>query len=221
MAVYVITEPESIKGIYDTWDACKATVDGMKGAKYQNVHDLEEANRLIEGGGLVLEPGLHVFTDGNHRGGVGVVIVWMGDNPSDHPTVTAEIATSVGRIFYGGVVRAMSSDEEVQAALLKSRNVLAELGGLYLALWQAPAKSAMTIVHDYEGIASWMTGKWKAKELVVKAIVDGCNRIVDQKELQLQFQWQKGHTSSWAGRHDLARFNARADELATLGGSGS
>jgi hypothetical protein len=89
---------------------------------------------------------------------------------------------------------------------------------LYLALWQAPAKREMTIVHDYEGIGAWMTGKWKTKEPVVTAIVDGCKEIVNQKELRLQFHWQKGHTSSWAGRHDLARFNTRADELATLGG---
>ena len=130
-----------------------------------------------------------------------------------------EIATSVGRIFYGRLIAALGNDDEVQAALEKSRNVLAELGGLYLALWQAPTNAKLTIVHDYEGIASWMTGKWKANEPVVKAIVDACKEIVEQKGLDLQFQWQKGHTSSWAGRHDLARFNGRADELATAGAS--
>ena len=45
------------------------------------------------------------------------------------------------RIFYGGVVPALGSEEEVELALQKSRNVLAELGGLYLALWQAPANT--------------------------------------------------------------------------------
>ena len=132
-----------------------------------------------------------------------MVIVWMTENPSHDPTVVAEIATSVGRIFYGGVVPALGSEKDVEVALEKSRNVLAELGGLYLALWQAPANSAITIVHDYEGVASWMTGKWKAHEPVVRAIVDGCKQIVEAKQLDLSFQWQKGHTSSWAGRHDL------------------
>ena len=216
---YVITEPESIKGVCETWDECRSKVEGVKGARYQKVHDEAEAHALLEGTGVVLKPGLHVFTDGNHRGGVGVVIVWMSENPSDDPTAVAEIATSVGRIFYGGVVPALGSEEEVEVALEKSRHVLAELGGLYLALWQAPANSAITIVHDYEGVASWMTGKWKANETVVRAIVDGCKQIVEDKRLDLSFQWQKGHTSSWAGRHDLARFNARADALATVGGS--
>lgn len=215
---YVITEPEAIRSICETWDECKSKVDGVKGAKYQKVHHRAEAEAMLDGSGVVLAPGLHVFTDGNDRGGVGVVVVWMSDDPSDDATVVAEVTTSVGRIFYGGVVPGLGSDGEVQAALQKSRNVLSELGGLYLALWQAPAKREMTIVHDYEGIGAWMTGKWKTKEPVVTAIVDGCKEIVNQKELRLQFHWQKGHTSSWAGRHDLARFNTRADELATLGG---
>jgi hypothetical protein len=62
LALYVVTQPESIKAIYDTWDACKAAVDGVKGARYQKVHDIEEAKALIEGEGLVLSPGLHVFS---------------------------------------------------------------------------------------------------------------------------------------------------------------
>jgi hypothetical protein len=79
--------------------------------------------------------------------------------------------------------------------------------------------TAITIVHDYEGVASWMTGKWRANEPIVRAIVDSCKQIVEDKRLDLSFQWQKGHTSSWPGRHDVARFNARADALATAGGS--
>jgi viroplasmin len=152
---YVITEPESIKGICETWDECRSKVEGVKGAKYQKVHDEAEAQALLKGTGVVLKPGLHVFTDGNHRGGVGVVIVWMSENPSDDPTVVAEIATSVRRIFYGGVVPALGSEEEVEVALKKSRHVLAELGGLYLALWQAPANSAVTIRADAVAAGGW------------------------------------------------------------------
>ena len=51
---------------------------------------------MLEAGCVVLTPGLHVFTDGNHHGGVGVVVVWMADGPFDEPIVVTEIATSVG-----------------------------------------------------------------------------------------------------------------------------
>lgn len=219
MPYFVVTQPDSIRGIYDTWEECKSKVDGITGAKYQKVQDLEQARAMVEGTGVVLRPGLHVFTDGNDRGGVGVVVVWMSEDASSDPTVVTEIATSVGQVFYGGAIPQLGTDEDMQAALDKIRNVLAELGGLYLALWQAPSKTHLTIVHDYEGVAAWLGGQWKAKDPVVKAIVNACRHLVTAKELQLGFVWQRGHTSSWAGRHDLARFNSRADQLATQGSS--
>lgn len=219
MPYYVVTQPESIRGVYDTWEKCKAAVDGVKGARYQKVHDLEQAEAMVGGEGVALAPGLHVFTDGNDRGGVGVVVVWASAERGDEPVVVAEMATSVSRIFHGGAIPGLTGEDEVSAALEKSRNILAELGGLYLALWQAPANAELTIVHDYKGVAAWMEGRWKANEHVLKAIVDACKEVVTRKRLSLAFKWQKGHTSSWAARHDLARFNARADELATQGAS--
>jgi Caulimovirus viroplasmin len=43
---YVITEPESIKGVCETWDECRSKVEGVKGAKYQKVRDEAEAQAL-------------------------------------------------------------------------------------------------------------------------------------------------------------------------------
>lgn len=217
MSLYVVTKPESIRGVYKTWADCKAKVDRVKGAVYQKVEDEEHAQAVLEGRAIVLPPGLHVFTDGNDRGGVGVVVAWMGDDASSDPVVVTEIATSVGHVFYGGVISGLGSDDAVQEALAKSRNVLAELGGLYLALWQAPAKVALTIVHDYEGVAAWLQGRWKAKDSVVKAVVEACRTVIKRKGLDPEFVWQRGHTSTWAGRNDFAMLNNRADALATQG----
>lgn len=219
MPYFVVTEPESIRGIYHSWDECKSKVNGITGAKYQKVQDLEQARAMIESGGVVLSPGLHVFTDGNHHGGVGVVVVWMPDGTSEEPVVVTEIATSVGQVFHGGVIPGLDDDAAVGAALEQVRNVLAELAGLYLALWQAPEEAHLSIVHDYKGVGDWMEGRWKAKDPVVKAVVTSCRGVVESKRLQMAYTWQHGHTSAWAGRHDLARFNARADALATRGGS--
>ena len=131
----------------------------------------------------------------------------------------AEIATSVHHVFRGGLIPDLDTDDQIRNALAQSRNVLSELGGLYLALWQAPAGRRLTIVHDYSGVAEWMEDRWKMKDPTVGSIVDACREIVERKHLDLEFVWQKGHTSSWAGRHDKARFNARADQLATEGSS--
>jgi hypothetical protein len=217
MPYYVVTKPDSIRGIYKTWTECKSKVDGVAGAVHQKVEDEEHARLLLEGRAIVLPPGLHVFTDGNHHGGVGVVVVWMGDDASVEPVVVTEIATSVGQVFYGGVVPGLGSDDAVQEALSNARNVLAELGGLYLALRQAPAKAELTIVHDYEGVAAWWKGRWKARDPVVKAVVDACRALATRKGLDLDFVRQRGHTSTRAGRNDFARFNHRADSLATQG----
>jgi hypothetical protein len=54
-----------------------------------------------------------------------------------------------------------------------------------------PANSAITIVHDYEGVGSWMKGKWKANEPVVKAIVDVCKQLEADKRLDLSFQGRR------------------------------
>lgn len=217
MPYYVVTEPESIRGICQTWDVCKSKVDGVAGAVYQKVESYEEAQALLDGTGVVLPPGLHVFTDGNHQGGVGVVVVWMPEAPRSAPVVVTKIATSVGQVFYGGAIPGFAGDEAIRDALSRVRNVLAELAGLYVALWQAPAKSQLTIVHDYEGASAWLEGRWKAADPIVKAVVTECLELAKRKGLRLEFVWQRGHTSAWAGRHDLARFNGRADELATQG----
>jgi len=46
-----VTEPESIKGVCETWAECRSRVDGVKGAKYQKVHDEAQAQALLEGTG--------------------------------------------------------------------------------------------------------------------------------------------------------------------------
>ena len=94
--VYVVTAPASIRGIYDTWDACRAAVSGIAGARYQGVSSREVAEAMLSGEGLQLEPGLYAFVDGNAMGGIGVVLVEQRDA---EPAATREIATTVYDVF--------------------------------------------------------------------------------------------------------------------------
>ena len=215
MSYYVITAPESAQGIFETWDECQVAQKGVKGVKHQKVETREEAEGMLSGEGVVLPPGLHVFTDGNDRGGVGVVVAWIGDDPKREPVVVTEIGTSVGHVFYDGLIPGLGSPEEIAQALEEARNVLAELAGLYLALWQAPASATLTIVHDYKGVARYFDSSWKTRGATLKGVIEACKALETKKQLNLSFHWQRGHTSHWAGRHDLGRLNARADQLAT------
>src|SRR5262249_58901728 len=75
LKLYVVTTPAAIRGIYETWNACRAAVSGVRGARYQAVSSRAQAEALLSGEGLRLVPGRYAFVDGNAMRGVGVVLV--------------------------------------------------------------------------------------------------------------------------------------------------
>jgi hypothetical protein len=211
--VYVVTEPERIRGIYDSWDACAAAVKGVSGARYQAVGSREQAEAMLRGEGTPLEPGLYAFVDGNHLGGVGVVIV---ERTADaEPVIVEALGLTVDQVFAGAGVRSLSTQHAVRAALARLRNVLAELAGLHLALRLFPEGAAVVVVHDYKGVGAWLEGRWRAKDPLVAEVVQACRDLIGRRRLSVRFRHQRGHAAAWAGRDDFAHFNARADALAT------
>jgi viroplasmin len=215
--VYVVTAPERIRGVYESWSACEAAVKGVKGARYQGVATRAQAEAMLRGEGTALTPGLYAFVDGNHLGGVGVVLV---DATGEEPAVVEALGMTVKEVFAGGGVSSLTEPKAIAAALARLRNVLAELAALYLALRLVPEGASLTVVHDYEGVGAWMTGRWKTKDQLVAEIVAACKTLAERRRLTLALRQQRGHQSSWAGRDDFAHFNARADALATEAGSG-
>jgi ribonuclease HI len=215
--VYVVTAPERIRGVYETWPACEAAVKGVPGARYQAVASRAQAEAMLRGEGTALTPGLYAFVDGNHLGGVGVVLV---DASGEAPEVVEELGMTVTQVLAGGAVPPLATPGAIATALARLRNVLAELAALYLALRLVPEGGAVTVVHDYEGVGAWMTGRWKTKDPLVAEVVAACKALASSRRLTLAFQHQRGHQSTWAGRDDLAHFNARADALASDAASG-
>ena len=211
--VYVVTAPDRIRGIYASWPDCAAAVKGVSGARYQAVGSREQAEAMLRGEGTELEPGLYAFVDGNHLGGVGVVIVERAARGD--PEIVEAVGLTVTQVFAGADVRAISTPPAVRAALERLRNVLAELAALHLALRMLPEGAAVTIVHDYEGIGAWLEGRWRAKDPLVAEIVAACRDLIGRRRLTVRFRHQRGHAAAWAGRDDFAHFNARADALAS------
>jgi hypothetical protein len=152
MRIYVVTAPESARGVYETWAACKAKVYRVPGARFQSVDSREEAEALL-GDGIILPPGTYAFTDGNAVGGVGIVVLEQGP---DSVRLMHEVSTTVSRVFAGTGTPGLESEDEVAAALAKLHNILAELAGLYHALLLIPLGKSITIVYDYKGIGAWM-----------------------------------------------------------------
>jgi hypothetical protein len=172
---------------------------------------------MLRDEGAALAPGLYAFVDGNHLGGVGVVLVDAG---GEEPTVVDALGMTVRDVFMGGGVASLAAPKAIATALIRLRNILAELAALYLALRIGPEGAALTVVHDYEGVGAWMTGRWKTKDPLVAEIVAACTALASARRLTLTFRHQRGHQSSWAGRDDFAHFNARADALATEAATG-
>jgi ribonuclease HI len=209
--VYVVTAPERIRGVYDTWAACEAAVKGVSGARYQAVASRTQADAMLRGEGTVLTAGLYAFVDGNHHGGVGVVLV---EASGEEPRVVDEAGMTVTQVFAGGPIASLASPRAIETALARLRNVLAELAALYLALRIIAERAQLTVVHDYEGVGAWMTGRWKTRDPIVAEIIAACTALASARGLTLAFRHQRGHQAAWAGRDDYARFNARADALA-------
>jgi ribonuclease HI len=212
MKVYVVTGPNEVRGIYETWAECKEAVSGIPGARYQAVDNRSKAEAMLSGSGVTLPPGSYAFTDGNSAGGVGIVFVEQDEEGIRSAT---EVSTSVEEVFVGAGIPGLESVSAVREALRALRNVLAELAGLYHVLGRVPPGSEHAIVHDYEGVAAWLEGRWKTKDPVVEAILGACRALLRDRRLTLTFQHQRGHQSTWAGRDDFAYWNARADALAT------
>lgn len=181
-----------------------------------------EAEAILSGRGVVLPSGSYVFTDGNALGGVGVVLVEMAVGNRAEPEIKDQIAASVAEVFDNFEIAGLDSPAAIEAALTRCRNVLAEMAGLYLGIRRLPARKPATVVHDYDGVGAWMEDglakPWrKAKDPVLGAVVSACRVLRDEKGIELSYRQQRGHRSDWAGRHDFARFNRLADELATKG----
>ncbi len=212
MKVYVVTEPESIRGIYDTWPECRAAVSGVAGARYQAVSSRALAEAMLRGEPVVLPPGHHAFVDGNAMGGVGVVLVDQGDDGK--PRAVQELGTTVYEVFGGAGVPSLDARPKITAAVNRLHNVIAELAALYKALELAPAGASLTVVHDYEGVGAWLEGRWKARDPVVADVVAACRQRIADRRLNLAFRHQRGHESTPGGRHDFGPFHAPTDKRA-------
>jgi ribonuclease H-related protein len=215
--VYVVTAPERIRGMYSSWAECEAAVKGISGARFQSVASREQAEAMLRGEGPTLEPGLWAFVDGNHLGGVGVVIVEK--NGEAEATVVEQGGFTVDEVFAGAGIPALASSTDINEALRRLRNILAELAALYLALKLVRPGARLTVVHDYEGVGAWMEGRWKTKDPVVAAVIAACRALIAERRLTVSYRYQRGHQAAWAGRDDFAHYNARADTLATEAGS--
>ena len=174
-------------GIYESWEVCNKVLQ-EHGGHCKGFTERQEAERFLNG--IIEEEcytGLTAFVDGSFevsvgRYGFGCVLLQPGKEP----------------LAYCG-----SGNNEASAAL---RNVTGEmLGSMFAVKWAiAHGYEDILICYDYEGIAAWANGVWKAKtELTVKY---AAAMKEWGKSIRISYKKIAAHTGN--------RYNEMADRLA-------
>ena len=204
-------------GIYLTWEDCQNQINGFSGAVYKGFATIQEAEEFLGGNGGASTQSIEnsgtqtVSMDREtpaENGGGAVPDMGMGEAiayvDGSYNGKTGEYGCGVV-FFYAGEQFEISR-KGGEKELASMHNVAGEILGSELAMQEAVRRGVgkLTIFHDYQGIASWCLGEWKANKegtIAYKRYYDSLKGQID-----ISFRKVKGHSGDvW---------NDRADELA-------
>ncbi|MDO4166897.1 MAG: ribonuclease H family protein [Eubacteriales bacterium] len=203
-------------GVYQTWAECKAQVDGYSGAVYKSFPTFPEALAFVTGvaqSGAVQGDGGTQENDRRAEPSRTVIAAESATRETDaliayvdgsYHSVTKEF--SYGVVILQGGKEYCFQEKLSDPSLAGMRNVAGEIKGAEAAMRYAVehGHSKITIYHDYEGIARWCTGDWKANKPGTQAYKAYFDSICDQ--VQVSFIKVKGHSGD--------KYNDMADHLA-------
>ena len=205
MAVkYYAVQKGRSTGVFLTWAECQKQVTGFPGAVFKSFLTAEEAEAFVRGQKLntlgtyeeILqqEPeALIAYVDGSYHSDTGAFSYGMVLLAKKRPDNTA-------------IQEQCFSEKFVDKELAEMRNVAGEIKGAEAAMRYAIVHgfSKLYIFHDYEGIAKWCQGVWKANKDGTQAYKAYYDSVKDR--LQVEFVKVAAHTGD--------KYNEMADELA-------
>ena len=181
-------------GMFFTWDECKKQVMGYPGAIYKSFGTEAEAKEYL---------GIAVTADDMQEDGPSAGAVEIYVDGSYH-AATKEFS-------YGMVVLIDGREEKfsqkmTDPELAQMRNVAGEIKGSEAAMQYALDHEIPSIIiyHDYQGIASWCNGDWKANKPGTIAYRDFYQKA--KQKVNIEFRKVKGHSND--------KYNDMVDELA-------
>lgn len=193
---YYAVKKGKTPGIYNSWNECKAQVDGFSGAEYRSFKSEQEAQDYI-----------------------GNSVEQKSENKSDQNVNASNVEVYVDGSYnsetnefsYGMII--LQNGEEFKYAekydnkeLATMHNVAGEIKGAEAAIRYAVENSLASIIiyHDYEGIAKWCLGEWKTNKEGTKAYKEYYDSVKDK--VSISFVKVTGHSNN--------KYNDIADELA-------
>lgn len=181
-------------GIFEKWDECRAQVTGFASAEFKGFESLLEAQDFLQGDGLALEK-----ETGTKTGESSSMIKAAACECEATAYVDGSFDITTGRFSYGCVI--FIGDEEVRLSeafsdkdLAAMRNVAGEIAGSMAAMRYCVEHDikSVGIYHDYEGIAKWCTGEWKANKPGTIKYAEYYTQV--SEKLKVEFHKVKGHS---------------------------
>lgn len=205
--VYAVKKGKTT-GLFYSWSECGDAVNGYPGAEFKGFATEEEAKAYLGEAFMEKEEALKESEAGKKAE--------THTEPVPENQVIAYVDGSfdkaIGRYSFGCVillpggeiVRESGNGSEPDS--LSIRNVAGEmLGAMYAAQWAlANGYKAIEIRYDYEGIAKWAIGAWKANNELTKKYAVFMQR--KQSQIHISFQKIKAHSGDY--------YNEQVDKLA-------
>ena len=198
MAVkYYAVQAGRSTGVFFTWAECQKQVLHFPGAVYKSFTTIEEAEAFVRGATPIAKESQEEIIDTEE----GALVAYV-----DGSYHAEDRLFSYGMVILDGKEELtfcqMFCDEELAAM----RNVAGEIKGAEAAMKYALEHQykKLYLYHDYEGIARWCQGTWKAGKEGTKAYKAYYDSISDK--LEVVFVKVAAHTGN--------KYNEMADKLA-------
>ena len=192
---FYVVRKGRLPGIYESWDTCKAQIDGFSGADYKGFESEEEAKKYFDNSeDFVEETDVKSLDPGQ--------AVAYVDGSFDQTTG----CYASGLIIFFGNEEVRISHKYDNPSMASMRNVAGEIMASVEAMRYCLSIGIkeLIIYHDYEGIAKWPTGAWKTEKDGTKAYKEFYEKVCTK--LTVKFVKVKGHSGD--------EYNDVADYLA-------
>lgn len=187
-------------GIFLTWNECKEQINGFSSAVYKSFLTREEAENYLAAGEKEKE-NLPTVSSGEVPDSSERAIAYVDGS---YKKATKEFSCGAVLFWHGKALKFSKKFDD--PAMASMRNVAGEIMGSVSVINYCLRNDIPEIVifHDYEGVARWANGEWKANLDATKAYKDFCDNA--RTKMKISFVKVKGHSGD--------RFNDMADALA-------
>ncbi len=196
---YYAVKKGRTRGVFLTWEDCKEQIDGVSGAEYKSFSSIKDAEAYINGTDSGSTVKLEKPEEIPYKEGAAIAYIDGSYSPATHEF-------SCGAVLFYEHEKSLFSKKYADPEMSDMRNVAGEIMGAASVISYALEKGIpeLEIHHDYEGVAKWARGEWKANKAGTKAYARLCAEA--RERLKLTFVKVKSHSGD--------RYNDEADRLA-------